>query len=223
MIAPQDVAFLVDVDNTLLDNDRVIADLRAHLLQQLGPVATDRYFAIIEVLRAQRGFVDYLAAFQLLRLEAPDDPKRLLGAQFLLDYSFVDRLYPHALDALAHLRSLGATAILSDGDAVFQPRKIHRSGIWDAVHGEVLIYVHKEQTLDLVLHRYPAGHYVMIDDKPHILAAMKQVLGNRLTTVFARQGHYALDPTATAAARSADLTVERIADVRQIELRSFLC
>jgi FMN phosphatase YigB (HAD superfamily) len=222
MSSPRDVVFLVDVDNTLLDNDGLLSDLRAHLLREMGPAPTARYFAILETLRAQHGFVDYLATFQELRLEAPTDPKRLLGAQFLLDYPFAERLFPRALDVLAHLRDMGTTVILSDGDAVFQPRKIHRSGLWDAAHGEVLIHVHKEMTLDVVLQRYPAGHYVMIDDKPHILAAMEQKLGDRLTAVFVRQGHYAFDPASVADARAADHTVERIADVLELGPRSFL-
>jgi FMN phosphatase YigB (HAD superfamily) len=215
------VAFLVDVDNTLLDNDGLIADLRAHLARELGEEPTARYFALNEALRAEGGFVDYLGAFQRLRLEAQDDAQRLLVAQFLLDYPFASRLFPGTLDVLKHLRSLGTTAILSDGDAVFQPRKIHRSGLWDAVRGEVLIYVHKERMLDLVLHRYPAAHYVMIDDKPLILAAMKRVLEDRLTTVFVRQGHYAFDPAA-ATASPANYTVERIADVLALGLHSII-
>ena len=213
MNAPDDVVFLLDVDNTLLDNDRVIDDLRAHLASEFGPENRDRYWEIFEALRAEVGYADYLGALQRYRLGALNDPRLLLMSSFLVDYPFADRLYSGALDVIAHLRSWGLTVILSDGDVVFQPRKVQRSGLWEAVEGRVLIYIHKEQMLDDLERRYPAGHYFMVDDKLRILAAMKKILGDRLTSVFPRQGHYALDPKNIAAYPPADITVERIGDL----------
>ena len=208
-----DVVFLLDCDNTLLDNDRVQADLRDHLAEEFGPGQRDRYWAIFEALREELGYADYLGALQRYRLSLLSDPKVLLMSSFLVDYPFASRLYPRALEVIAHLARLGTTAILSDGDVVFQPRKIQRSGLWDAVEGRVLIYVHKEQMLADVEKRFPARHYVMVDDKLHVLGAMKDIWRERLTTVFPRQGHYAFDPKILAAAPPADLTVERIGDL----------
>ncbi len=213
MNAPDQIVFLLDCDNTLLDNDRVIDDLRTHLASEFGPGNRDRYWAIFEALRAELGYADYLGALQRYRLGAMNDPRLLQMSAFLVDYPFADRLYAGALDAIAHLRTFGPTVILSDGDVVFQPRKVQRSGLWDAVEGRVLIYIHKEQMLADLEQRYPARHYVMVDDKLRILAAMKKILADRLTTVFPRQGHYALDPNNTAAYPPADITVERIGDL----------
>ncbi len=207
---PSDVVFLFDVDNTLLDNDRVTGDLRRYLEREVGSERAERYRAIFEGLRAELGYADYLGALQRYRVEHPRDPHLLGVSLYLVNYPFADRLYPGALDAVAHLRARGPTAILSDGDVVFQPRKIERSGLWEAVAGQVLIYIHKEQMLDDVEARYPARHYIMVDDKLHLLAAMKAVWGDRLTTIFVRQGHYAHDPRILAAYPPADLTIERI-------------
>jgi len=208
-----DVVTFFDCDNTLLDNDGVQDDLRRHLAQEFGPESRDRYWAILEQLRAEQGYVDYLGALQRYRLAMPADPRLLLMSSFLVDYPFERRLYPRALDVLRRWRQAGPVVILSDGDVVFQPRKIQRSGLWDAVEGRVLIYVHKEQMLDDVAQRYPARHYVMVDDKLRILAAMKAQWRDRLTTIFPRQGHYALDPAMTAGHPPADVTVERIGDL----------
>jgi len=213
MNAPHDVVFLFDCDNTLLDNDAVQVDLRDHLLREFGAVNRDRYWAILEELRTELGYVDYLGALQRYRLGEESDPGLLLVSSFLIDYPFATRLYPGALDAIRRLRTRGLTVILSDGDVVFQPRKIQRSGLWAAVEGRVLIYVHKEQMLDAVAERYPARHYVMVDDKLRILAAMKAIWGDRLTTIFPRQGHYALDPRNINAYPAADVSVERIGDL----------
>ncbi len=213
MTAPSEVVFLLDVDNTLLDNDRIVADLDEHLRRQFGRESRDRYWTIFEALRVELGYADYLGALQRYRLGALNDPRLLLMSSFLVDYPFADRLYAGALDVIEHLRAWGPTVILSDGDVVFQPRKAQRSGLWDAVEGRVLIYLHKEQMLDDVESRYPAHHYVMVDDKLRILAAMKKIWGDRLTTVFARQGHYALDPKNIATYPPADLTVEPIGDL----------
>lgn len=213
MTTADEVVFLLDVDNTLLDNDRVQQDLRSQLEREFGAPSRDRYWAIFEALRAELGYADYLGALQRYRLEDLSDTRLLLMSSFLVDYPFASRLYPGALDAIRRLRGLGLTVILSDGDVVFQPRKVERSGLWAAVEGRVLIYIHKEEMLDAVARCYPARRYVMIDDKLRILAAMKRTWKDRLTTVFPRQGHYALDPRNTAAYPPADVTVERIGDL----------
>src|SRR4051794_34483433 len=208
-----DTVFLLDVDNTLLDNDAVIADLRRHVADALGPECERRYWEIFERLRTELGYADYLGALQEYRAEHPRDIDVLRIGLFLLHYPFADRVYPGALDALRAVRARGRAAILSDGDVVFQPRKIERSGLWAAVDAEVMVYIHKEQMLDDVARRYPARHYVMVDDKLRILTAMKKVWGDRLTTVFVRQGHYASDPEVLAQYPAADVTIERIADL----------
>ena len=208
-----ELVFLVDVDNTLLDNDAVIADLRRHLLDRFGPECERRYWDIFEELRTRLGYADYLGALQQYRLERPREPRVLEIAIYLLHYPFADRVYPGALDAVARLAARGPVVILSDGDVVFQPRKVERSGLWGAVEGRVLIYIHKEQMLDDVELRYPARRYVMVDDKVRILAAMKAIWGDRLTTVFVRQGHYAHDPAHLAGYPAADVTIERIGDL----------
>lgn len=213
MPQPAPVVFLFDVDNTLLDNDAVQADLSGHLEREFGRAQRDRYWSIFEALRAELGYADYLGALQRYRLENLDEPQLLLMSSFLIDYPFANRLYPDALEVLAHCRRYGPTVILSDGDVVFQPRKVRRSGLWDAVEGRVLIYLHKERMLDSVRQRHPASRYVMVDDKLRILAAMKGAWGAALTTVFPRQGHYALDPKEIAAYPAADVTVERIGDL----------
>ncbi len=204
------VVFLLDVDNTLLDNDRIIVDLQRHLESEFGRARADQYWAAFEALRSELGYADYLGALQRYRLavEGSDsDQQRLASLSgFLIDYPFAARLYPGALEVVDHLTRLGPTVILSDGDVVFQPRKIQRSGLWDAVGGRVLIYIHKEKTLVAMQRRYPTRHYVMVDDKLRILAAMKEVLQQRLTTVFVRQGHYALDPANVADHPAADVT-----------------
>ena len=208
-----DTVFLFDVDNTLLDNDAIVADMRDHLLGAFGTESAARYWEGFEALRAELGYADYLGALQRYRGSGGNDPQLLSISSFLIDYPFADRLYESSLAALAHVRRWGPTVILSDGDVVFQPRKVQRSGLWAAVEGRVLIYIHKELTLDDMQRRYPARHYVMVDDKLRILAAMKAALGERLTTVFVRQGHYAHDLEAMRGLPAADLTIERIGDL----------
>jgi FMN phosphatase YigB (HAD superfamily) len=222
MNAPDEIVFLFDCDNTLLDNDRVQEDLRAHLAQEFGPQNRDRYWAILETLHSELGYFDYLGALQRYRLGDLRDTRLLLMSLFLIDYPFASRLYPGALDAIRHFRTMGLTVILSDGDVVFQPRKIERSGLWDAVEGRVLIYIHKEDMLDAVAERYPARRYVLIDDKLRILSAIKAVWQNRLTTIFPRQGRYALDPAAISAYPPADITIERIGDLVDVDLAALL-
>jgi FMN phosphatase YigB (HAD superfamily) len=205
--------YLLDVDNTLLDNDRFTADLGERLESSFGADERTRYWDIFAQRRASLGLADYLGSLQEFRAGLDDNPRLLDMSQFLLEYPFADRLFPKGLEAIAHLRKLGMPVVLSDGDIVFQPRKIKRSGIWDAVDGRVMIYVHKEKVLDHMQRRYPAKHYVMVDDKANLLAAMKQVLGTRLTTVFVRQGHYAVSPESKSAAPAPDLVIERIGDL----------
>jgi FMN phosphatase YigB (HAD superfamily) len=216
------VVFLVDVDNTLLDNDRITADLRRHLERELGRERQERYWAIFEALRTELGYADYLGALQRYRVEHPRDPHVLTVSTFLIDYPFANRLYPNSLDVLERLRAWGPAVILSDGDAVFQPRKIDRSGLREAVDGNVLIYIHKERELDDVEQRYPAEHYVFVDDKLRLLTAVKQTWGTRVTTVFPRQGHYARDPKALASYPPADISIERIGDLLELNLPSLL-
>ena len=208
-----DVVHLLDVDNTLLDNDAVVDDLRRHLIDAFGRGCQERYWEIFEELRRELGYADYLGALQRYRLEHPREPHLLQISLYLLHYPFASRVYPGALDVIAHLHGRGRVVILTDGDVVFQPRKIERSGLWDAVGGEVLIYIHKEEMLADVELRHPAKQYVMVDDKIRILAAMKSVWGDRLTTVFVRQGHYAHDVAEVATYPPADVTVERIGDL----------
>lgn len=217
MSARAPVAFLVDVDNTLLDNDRIADDLRRHLEREVGHERQERYWAIFEELRAALGYADYLGALQRYRVEHPRDPHVLTVSAFLIDYPFANRLYPDSLDVLARLRTWGPTVILSDGDAVFQPRKVERSGLRDAVDGNVLIYIHKERELDDVEQRYPADRYVVVDDKLRVLAAVKQAWGARVATVFPRQGHYARDPKALASYPPADISIERIGALLDFE------
>jgi FMN phosphatase YigB (HAD superfamily) len=217
MTARAEIAFLIDVDNTLLDNDAIQRDLSAHLEAEFGAANRDRYWAILEELREELGYTDYLGALQRYRL-AVTEPRLLLMSSFLVDYPFAKQLFPGALDAIAHLSAWGPTVIVSDGDVVFQPRKVQRSGLWDAVDGRVLIYIHKEQMLEDIEQRYPAHRYVMVDDKLRILSAMKKMWGERLTSVFARQGHYAFDPKELAAYPAADMTLERIGDLAHWDL-----
>jgi FMN phosphatase YigB (HAD superfamily) len=212
------VVYLVDVDNTLLDNDRVVADLMRHLDRTVGHEYQQHYWSIFERLRAQLGYADYLGALQLYRAERPHDLSILKASSFLIDYPFANRLFPNSLDVIERLNAWGPTVILSDGDIVFQPRKIERSGLQEAVEGRVLVYVHKENELAEVERRFPADHYVMVDDKLRLLAAFKSIWGTRVTTVFPRQGHYARDPEILQQYPPADITVERIGDLLNIEL-----
>jgi FMN phosphatase YigB (HAD superfamily) len=209
--------FLVDVDNTLLDNDRFAADLERCLTREVGAGGAAEYFELLEQLRAELGYADYLGALQRYRAAHTRDRRLLAVSAFLLDYPFADRVFPGAMEALDHLGSLGSTVILSDGDVVFQPRKIDRAGLGAAVGGRVLIYIHKERELEDIEARYPAGHYVLVDDKIRILRAVKKVWGERCTTVFPRQGHYAEDAE-VASGPSPDITVARICELRDFDL-----
>ncbi|MGZ5689039.1 MAG: HAD family hydrolase [Caldimonas sp.] len=221
-----DVVFLLDVDNTLLDNDRIVADLREHLVREFGVASADRYWVEFETLRSELGYADYLGALQRYRADVeaggPGAHKLLSMSSFLVDYPFAERLYPHALDVIARLGRHGPTVILSDGDVVFQPRKVERSGLRAAVADRVLIFIHKERMLDVVARHFPARHYVRVDDKERILTAMKAVWGERLVTVFPRQGHYAHDPGNAGRYPPADCTVERIGDLLAIDLDALL-
>jgi FMN phosphatase YigB (HAD superfamily) len=218
MSALYPIVFLVDVDDTLMETDRFEIDLKRHMEQRFGIQCRDRYWVIQEQRFNEVGYRDYLEAIQRFRVEHPYDPHLITAANFIIDYPFSNRLYPGALDVLERFRQWGRTVILTDGDMVFQPRKIHRSGIFETVEGHVLIYVHKEEALKDVEQRYPADHYALVDDKLRILTAVKKVWGNRVTTVFSRQGQFALDPAALAAYPAADITVERISDLLSYDL-----
>lgn len=220
------IVFLVDVDNTLLDNDRIQRDLKEHLEQALGLAALRRYWNILENLFTELGYRDYIGALQRYRAEHPRDVELLSISSYLLGYPFRDALFPAALGVLKRLRSIGTTVILSDGDVVFQPRKIERAGLSAAVDGRVLIYIHKEEALDDVERRYPADHYVVADDKLRVLTAIKQFWGARVTTAFVRQGTYAHDPKVVGAFPAADVTFERVGDLLDcdlLQLRSAPC
>jgi FMN phosphatase YigB (HAD superfamily) len=213
--------FLFDVDNTLIDNDRVTEDLKRYLTNKVGD-SSKRYWELFEQIRTELGYADYLGALQRYRLERPRDPKLLAVSPFMINYPFANRLFPESLDAVGYARGLGRAVILSDGDVVFQPRKVDRSGLFEIFEGHVLIYIHKELELDDVEEKYPATHYVMVDDKVRILAALKKHWGARVTTVFPRQGHYARDVAQVAQHPAPDITVERIGDLQKFSLVEIL-
>ncbi len=215
------VVFLFDVDNTLLDNDHVAADLKRYLNREFGQACEERYWAIFEELRAELGYADYLGALQRFRIQHPREIRLLAASSYLVNYPFANRLLPSSLDAIEYVSQWGPAVIFSDGDVVFQPRKVERAGLFDAVAGRVLIYIHKENELDDVVQRYPADHYVLIDDKIRILTAVKQMWGARLTTVFPRQGHYAHAADVTSYP-PADITIERIGDLLEYDLPALL-
>ncbi len=216
-MATPTVVVLFDVDNTLLDNDRIAADLTQHLDEEIGTKGERQYWAIFEELREQLGYVDYLGALQRYRQAYPRDPHLLTLSRFLLNYPFAERLFPQACEVVRHAAAWSRPVILSDGDVVFQPRKIDRSGLYEAVEGNVLIYIHKEKELDDVEQRYPADHYVLVDDKLRILTAVKAYWGERVTTVFPRQGHYATDPEVLGSFPAADLSIECIGDLLKLD------
>jgi len=216
------VVFLFDVDNTLLDNDRVAADLQRHLISEVGAEGAQEYWQIFEQLRTDLGYADYLGGLQRYRAKHPHAQQLLCMSDFLINYPFAERLFPDALKVIEHVQQWGSAVILSDGDVVFQPLKISRSGLANAVSGRVLVYVHKEQELDDLEQRYPAEHYVLVDDKLRILAAVKKFWGSRVTTVFVRQGHYAADPEVLASYPPADISIERIGDLLHYHLPELL-
>lgn len=220
--ATASTVFLFDVDNTLIDNDRVAADLQRHLQNKVSAEAAERYWQIFEQLRTELGYADYLGALQRYRIERPRDPKLLEVSYFMINYPFANRLFPESLDAVDHARRLGHAVILSDGDVVFQPRKVDRSGLYDAFEGHVLIYVHKELELEDVEAKYPARHYVMVDDKVRLLSAIKEKWGQRVTTVFPRQGHYALNAELVSQYAEPDITIQRIGELQNFSLEQIL-
>ncbi|HZB55531.1 MAG TPA: HAD family hydrolase [Reyranella sp.] len=218
MTQPHPLVFLVDVDNTLVDNDGIQQDLKDHLERTYGVAARDRYWRILEDLMVELGYRDYIGALQNFRVEHPREVELLAMSSYLMDYPFAERVYPHALEVLKRLRSLAPTVILSDGDVVFQPRKVEHAGLAKVADGNVLIYIHKEEALEDVERRFPAEHYVLVDDKLRILDAVKQVWGERVTTVFPRQGQYAHDTKVLSALPPADMTIERIGDLLDFDL-----
>lgn len=216
---PVKTVFLFDVDNTLLDNDQIIADLGKYLSREVGPARARCYWAIFEQLRTELGYADYLGALQHYRNAYPHDTSLLAVSRFLINYPFADRLFPSALKVIDYVKQWGAAILLTDGDVVFQPRKVDRSGLCEAVQGHALIYVHKEHELADVEARYPADHYVMVDDKLRILAAIKNIWGQRVTTIFVRQGHYAMDPELLATCPAADVGIKRIGELLKYDLQ----
>jgi FMN phosphatase YigB (HAD superfamily) len=214
--------FLFDVDNTLLDNDHVTADLKRHLDSKVGHERAQRYWELFEAIRSELGYADYLGALQRYRIDYPHDPNLLAVSYFLMAYPFANRLFPNSIDAIEHVAPWGSPVILSDGDVVFQPHKVYRSGLYEAFQGNVLIYVHKEQELADVERRFPTEHYVVVDDKLRILHAIKEIWKSRVTTVFVRQGHYAHDPETLAKYPAADISLDRIGNLLDYDLRS-LC
>ena len=218
MTQPHPLVFLVDVDNTLVDNDGIQQDLKDHLERTYGVAARDRYWRILEDLMVELGYRDYIGALQKFRVEHPREMELLAMSSYLMDYPFAERLYPNALEVLKRLRSLAPTAILTDGDVVFQPRKVEHAGLAKVADGNVLIYIHKEEALEDVERRFPAAHYVLVDDKLRILDAVKQIWGERVTTVLPRQGQYAHDAKVISALPPADVTIERIGDLLQYDL-----
>ena len=220
-MSPQ-IIFLFDVDNTLLDNDHIALDLKSHLEREVGHERQERYWTLFEELRTKVGYADYLGALQLYRENYPRDPHLLTVSHFFVEYPFANRLFPNSLDAVAHAKKFGKPVILSDGDVVFQPLKVWRSGLHEAFDGHVLIYIHKETELEDVERRYPADHYVLIDDKIRILTAVKKIYGRRVTTVFPRQGHYALDRKLVESCPAPDITIERIGDLLGIDFEAIL-
>lgn len=219
---PARAVFLFDVDNTLLDNDHIIEDIRNFLNNEVGTEKCGHYWTIFERLRSKVGYADYLGALQEYRREYPHDVHLLALSRYLVDYPFANRLFPNSLDAIRHVHRWGKVALLTDGDVVFQPRKVHRSGLHEAVRGNVLIYVHKEVELGDVQARYLADHYVVIDDKLHLLTAIKKIWRARVTTVFPRQGHYAHDPEILSRCPPADVSIQRIGDLLNYDLKSLL-
>lgn len=215
---PQNVVFLFDVDNTLLDNDRVTADLKRYLEREVGHDRNECYWKIFEELRDELGYADYLGALQRYRVEYPYDSHLLALSTYLVNYPFANRLFPNSLDVIEQCKQFGQVVILTDGDVVFQPRKIERSGLFEAVEGNILVYIHKEKELKDVERRYPAEHYVLVDDKLRILTAIKEIWRERVTTVFPKQGHYALDSEALSKYPPADITIERIGDLLNYDL-----
>ena len=220
--AEHELVFLFDVDNTLFDNDRMSSDLFGHIGRAFGPEARQRYHEIYEVLRSELGYADYLGAIERYRLEKMHDPRFLSVSNWLIEYPFAKRVFPGALDVVDQCRRWGKAAILSDGDAVFQPRKVSQAGLWKAFNGNVLIFIHKEQELSCVEQFYPAKHYVMVDDKLRLLQAIKDIWKDRVTTVFVQQGHYAADKAALAKYSAADFSIRRIADLLQMKKSDFV-
>lgn len=208
MCAP--IAFLFDVDNTLLDNDRFEAELRAWLPEAVGAHGAEAYWQAFDARHARRDYVDYLGAVQDCR-DASDDPGWLSVGEFLLAYPFAERLFPGALDLLAGLAAAGPVWLISDGDAVMQPHKLRRAGLWAAVAGRVRIFVHKETMLERIAQACPAAHHVLVDDKPRILRAVKAIWGGRVTTILPRQGHYARQPPPPGPAP--DLVIDHIGEL----------
>lgn len=216
---PRSIVFLLDVDNTLLDNDRLKEDLQRRFLTLLGQERSDRFWQIYEEVRRDEDYVDYPLTFKRIAEEQNDPELRTSLETVLEGLQFSSYLYPGVLGTLAYLRTLGTPVILSDGDQVFQPYKIRYSGLERAVDGHVLIYVHKEQELPRVFAHFPADHYVAVDDKPRILAALETECPTTFTTVLVLQGKYAVPGAFTPAP---DYVIDRIAALHSFSKERFL-
>lgn len=219
-MASDSVVCLLDFDNTLIDNDRIVADLLGYLQREVGDICRRRYWEIFEELRAKFDYTDYLGALQRFRDEHPHDPHLVSLSLFLLNYPFHKVLFPKALDVVAHVKQWSQPVMLADGDVLLQSYKLAQSGVYDVVERQVLICIHKENELDMVAERYPADHYVMVDDKLRVLTAMKEKWGDKLTTVFPRQGHYALDPDILGKYPAADVTIESVGELLELDFMS---
>jgi phosphoglycolate phosphatase-like HAD superfamily hydrolase len=214
--------FMIDVDNTIHDNDGVKSDMERRMLDILGPTLAARFWQLYEIVRKETEVVDFVETMRRLGEEHPgsrDVIERATNA--LMSWDFCARLYPHAIETIEHLKSLGLPIIVSDGDPVFQPSKILQCGITAAVDGRVLIFVHKEKHLPAVERYFNADHYVLIDDKPGILMRSKAALCDRLTTVHVLQGKYALDPK-LAVDYKPDIVAQRFSDLRFYGADAFL-
>ena len=208
------VAFLLDVDNTLINNDKVKTDLEERVVRYAGPDTAPVFWQVYEQVRRELDYVDLPLTLNRFRAESPEVERFAELSAAVLFYPFEECLYPRTLEVIEHLREIGTVAIVSDGDPVFQPAKIARAGLAAAVDDRVLIYVHKEQQLDDVRRRIPAGRYVIVDDKPNILVAVKRELGDRAVAIHVRQGRYARE----TGEWHADIEIDSIADLMEFQL-----
>ena len=216
------LVFLIDLDNTILDNDGVKQDIEAKMLEILGERLAERFWHYYEAVRKDLDYIDFFETMMRLRDENPTDAAVVDEATgTLMDWDFCPRLYPRAIETVLHLKSLGLPLVLSDGDPVFQPMKIHQCGVTQAVDGRVLIFVHKERFLPAVQARFRAERYVLIDDKPGILMRSKAALGDRLTTVHVLQGKYATDPK-LAVDYTPDIVVPNFSDLLTYDADAFM-
>jgi len=217
------LVFWLDVDNTLVANDDVKDDLDMHLQVEVGPQLAERFWALYEEVRKEESLVDIPLALDRFREQTSiaemDDLTYQHVRSIFNNYPFPKALYPYALETVQHLNTLGTTVIVSDGDPIFQSEKILSSNLAEAVEGRVLLYIHKQEHIQETMKAYPGDHYVAVDDKPDILLDTKNLLGDRVTIVFVRQGKYAKQLPEHF---SADITVDHIGDLRTYSAGQFL-